>query len=46
MPLYVFLRTGVSLIGKVTVTTQDEDKSGKAAVHNQKSFSCSLTDSH
>ena len=30
MPLYAFLCTGVPQISQVPVTTQDEDKSGKA----------------
>ena len=36
MPLYVLLCTGVPLISKVPVTTQDEDKPGKAnAIHKK-----------
>ena len=39
MPLYVLLRTGVPRISKVPVTTQDEDKSGKAMLYTvQKKF--------
>ena len=33
MPLYAFLCTGVPQISQVPVTTQDEDKSGKAMLY-------------
>ena len=36
MPLYVFLHTGVLLINAVPMTTQDEDKSGKAMLYTLK----------
>ena len=38
MPLYVFLCTGVLLISEVPVTSQDEDKSGKAMLYTIKTF--------
>jgi len=44
MPLYVFLHTGVPLISKVTVTTQDEDKSGKAMLYTVQKKVYLLTD--